>query len=71
MPFIEHVEPSIIITFIDNNYLTLIKIGEENINKLEIIYLIEIANTNYNLTKKIFISDNLIGLVNCNNSWSK
>jgi GTPase len=57
--------------FIDNNYLTLIKIGEENINKLEIIYLIEIANTNYNLTKKIFISDNLIGLVNCNNSWSK
>lgn len=48
---------------IDNNFVSLEKVGIVNENKVDFIYLILMANTNYNFKNKIFISDKLIGLV--------
>lgn len=48
---------------IDNNFVSLEKIGIINDSEVEFIYVILMANTNYNFMNKIFISDKLIGLV--------
>ena len=48
---------------IDNNCVSLEKIGIVNDSNVDFIYSILMANTNYNFKNKIFISDKLIGLV--------